>query len=319
MAVNCYVMAATTFTKSGELDEAAFRLSLRRIIAAGVGIFLGSGGGGEGHALEPAELRRIYEIGVEECAGKVSVQANLPDEHTAAATLEQARLALDAGVDVVHLCTLEGRHGMHPTAEELTAYYDDLLAVIKRPVALAVNRQVAGYAPRPRVLAAICRRYSQVVALRISTGTLVGPHDDYVMELRHGIGRDIDCYVQLPASLNALTMGANGVFGAEANLIPQTFRRYVDCYNTGALNDMARAYQELMRFNACAKRWSESSTPRWVKMAMRIFKLPGWEGGLRRPYLMPSDETIEQFKRELLALNLPEINELARAAGLVAS
>jgi hypothetical protein len=50
---------------------------------------------------------------------------------------------------------------------------------------------------------------------------------------------------------------------------------------------------------------------------MKIFKLPGADGGLREPYLMPSDSVIEEFARQALALNIPEINELGRAAGLL--
>lgn len=38
--------------------------------------------------------------------------------------------------------------------------------------------------------------------------------------------------------------------------------------------------------------------------------------GLRKPYLMPGREELETFKDGLLRLGLPEIEELARAAGL---
>ena len=55
---------------------------------------------------------------------------------------------------------------------------------------------------------------------------------------------------------------------------------------------------------------------RWQKMALKVFKLPGGEGGLRKPYLMPSDAEVERFTTGLLALGLTEIDELARAAGL---
>jgi 4-hydroxy-tetrahydrodipicolinate synthase len=314
--VNCYVMTATTFSKTGELDEEGFRQFLRRIIDAKVGIFFGSAGAGEGHALTMDELRRVYRIGVEECRGKVPAQANLPDEHTADATLGHAQIAIEAGIDVVHLCTLEGRHGMQPTDRELIAYYDDLLSVIKHPVALAVNRQVAGYAPKAGVIAEICRRYPQIIGLRLSTTTLSGLHDPYILELKRLIDRDIDCFVQLPASLNALTMGATGVFGAEANIIPKTFRRYVDMYNAKKFDQLGSVYAELMRFNQCFLKWSQFGSARWVKMAMRVFKLPGGEGGPRRPYLMPPDDVVQKFTEDLLKLDIPEIDEMARTAGL---
>ena len=82
-----FVMSATTFAPSGELDEAAFRLWLRRFRDVKIGVYVGSGGNGEGHALTPRELDRVYRIAVEELKGKVPVHANLPEEHTALQTI----------------------------------------------------------------------------------------------------------------------------------------------------------------------------------------------------------------------------------------
>jgi hypothetical protein len=36
---------------------------------------------------------------------------------------------------------------------------------------------------------------------------------------------------------------------------------------------------------------------RWQKMVLKVFKLPGAEGGLRKPYLMPTDESGALYKR----------------------
>jgi hypothetical protein len=50
-------------------------------------------------------------------------------------------------------------------------------------------------------------------------------------------------------------------------------------------------------------------------MAMRGLKLPGGEGGPRRPYLMPPEDEYQAFMDGLLKLGVPEIDEYARAAG----
>ena len=47
---------------------------------------------------------------------------------------------------------------------------------------------------------------------------------------------------------------------------------------------------------------------------MKVLKLPGWEGGLRKPYLMPADDVVRSFADGLLRLGIPEIDEMARAA-----
>src|SRR5262250_2260058 len=105
-----YTMCATVFASDGRFDESAMRRYLRRQIGARLGVYLGSGGTGETHAMSSAELSRLYSVGVEECKGKVPVHANLPEEHTAEQTIAQARIAVAAGVEALHLYTVEGRH-----------------------------------------------------------------------------------------------------------------------------------------------------------------------------------------------------------------
>ena len=43
--------------------------------AAGIGVYLGGGGSGEGYVLSADEARRLLQIGVEELKGKVPVRA----------------------------------------------------------------------------------------------------------------------------------------------------------------------------------------------------------------------------------------------------
>jgi hypothetical protein len=52
---------------------------------------------------------------------------------------------------------------------------------------------------------------------------------------------------------------------------------------------------------------------------MKILQLPGWEGGLRKPYLMPTDDVVRGFAERLLRLGIPEIDAMARAAGVSVS
>jgi len=70
-AVNA--MCVTPFDAHDRLDEAALMVIVDWLAAAGVGIYLGSYGTGEGHLLRPAEIVRLYEIGVEAAAGRVPV------------------------------------------------------------------------------------------------------------------------------------------------------------------------------------------------------------------------------------------------------
>ena len=58
---------ATTFTKSKELDEEAFRKFLQRLVDAKLGVYLASGGSGEGHDLSrdrPWGLPSLMSLGM---------------------------------------------------------------------------------------------------------------------------------------------------------------------------------------------------------------------------------------------------------------
>jgi 4-hydroxy-tetrahydrodipicolinate synthase len=300
---------ATTFTRSGDLDEPAFRAFLQRFVENGLGVYVASGGSGEGHALTRDELRRVYEIGVDVCKGKVQVNANPPEGATAAVSLEHALLAIKTGVDIVNIYGPSAVHGYKPTDAEIVAYYDDILSVVRHPVALAPN-PIIGYTPKPALIADLCRKYSQVVAVNLS-----GQNDTYFIQLQDSLTRDVDIYVQVNGSLHTLKLGAAGLLGAEANVLPKTHRLYIDLYEHGDLDALAKVYADIKRFSQYVAKW-HSAAPRWIKMAMRAFKLPGGEGGLRKPYLNPDEREVDDFAAGLLKLGIPEINELARAAGL---
>jgi 4-hydroxy-tetrahydrodipicolinate synthase len=301
---------ATSFSRSGELDDEAFRQSLQRFVDAKLGVYLASGGSGEGHSLTWDELRRVYRIGVEVCKGKVQVNSNFPEQHTAVASLAHAQLAAEAGVDVVNIYGPAGWHGFRPTDTEYLTYFDRILAEVKHPVALCPN-PVLGYSVKPSVIANICEKYSQVVAINLSG--ISG--DRYFINLKDVLTRDVDIYVAYPGSLHTLDMGATGLLGAEANFIPRTFRRYIDLYEARKFDELSQVYASITRVSQFVEQW-KASTPRWIKLAMRAFKLPGGEGGVREPYLMLEDAEVQRFMIGALRLDVPEINEMAQAAGL---
>jgi dihydrodipicolinate synthase/N-acetylneuraminate lyase len=189
-------------------------------------------------------------------------------------------------------------------------YFDRILAEITHPVALCPN-PVLGYTVKPSVISAICDKYSQVVAINLSG--ISG--DRYFIDLTEVLNRDVDIYVAYPGSLHTLQMGAVGLLGAEANFIPKTFRRYIDLYEDGNFDELGRVYGSITRVSEFVEQW-KASTPRWIKLAMRAFKLPGGQGGVREPYLMLGEAEVQKFMAGALSLNVPEINEMAQVAGL---
>lgn len=292
---------ATTFASDKSVDEEALEQFLERLVTNGHGLYLGSGGSGEGHALSIGELERVYRAGVRVARGKVQANANIPEQHTAANTLMHAEAAIRAGVDVINLYGPTGWHGYRPTDDEVEAYFDAIISQIRHPVALAPN-PVVGYTLEPRQIARVCDKYRQVVAVN-----LAGLAEDYFLALMNLLQRDVEVYVPFQASLETLSLGATGLLGAEANILPATFRRYLDAYSRGDFGLAAQTYSELMIFSEYVKHW-QTASPRWIKMAMTVLALPGAAGGVRAPYVDACQEELSRFEAGLRQLGVVEIS-----------
>jgi 4-hydroxy-tetrahydrodipicolinate synthase len=301
-----FSMAATPFTASGEVDEASLRAGLRRMVEAGVGVYLGSGGAGEGHALRPAELRRVYEIGVEECKGRVPVHANPPEPRTGAAMLDLARHAVAANVDVVQLYPMDAGHAMRPTTAEQEVYYRDLLDAIGHPVALSVHVH-AGYMAPVALLAKLCQTYSQIVAINV-----IGTPVSYFVELRDAIDARVGLNVRLINAIEGYALGARGFLAAEPNLTPRLCRSIVDRVAANDVTGAGASLAQLVRLASIVNRWAPS-TARWVKMAMKVLDLPGGRGGLRKPYLMPPAVELNDMAAGIAALRIEELGACEKA------
>ena len=76
----------------------------------------------------------------------------------------------------------------------------------------------------------MCATYPQVVAVN-----LAGLNDAYFIELKDALTRDVDVFVPITTSLHTLPLGAAGLLAAHANVIPLTFRAYLDAYEQNDL------------------------------------------------------------------------------------
>ena len=72
----------------------------------------------------------------------------------------------------------------------------------------------------------------------------------------------------MPTSMTGLTLGADGVFGSELNVVPKTYRAYLDAWLAHDVLAIRTAYANLRRCGQYLNRWGPSN-PRWIKMAMR--------------------------------------------------
>jgi 4-hydroxy-tetrahydrodipicolinate synthase len=311
--VTVYNMIATPFDANLRIDIASLEELADRMCRSNVGIYLGSGGAGEGHTLSVGELRQLYRAGVAACAGRVPVAANPREPRTATEMLELATVAAEEGVDVVQLYCLDAGHGMVPTAAELERYYRFILDRLEHPVALSLHMYYRYQIPAEFV-ADLCATYAQIEAINV-----IQPIDSF-LDVQDAIatrGVAPRLYSWMGTLVEGLYAGSHGFLAAEPNIIPATMRSLTDAILTGDYLAAAELYVFAARFRRIVEQWAPS-TARWVKMALQVLHLPGGNGVLREPYCLPGAAELASMRRQFDALAVEEVeweNAMARAAG----
>jgi len=294
-------MAVTLFTADGSLDEESFRLHLRRLVDAGVGVFVASPGSGEGYALSPAETRRLCEIAVEECKGEVPVYANLREGRTAEETIALAREAIAAEVDLIQIYNVDRSHSFVPTEREQEAYFRECLDALDYPISLAPGSPaIATGSPSVELLARLCQDYPQIESFHLGTDTMA-----YLIRARDVLPESVEVWVGMASGLQGLALGGSAIMAMEPNVIPHTCRMLVRAFAAGNVELASDAAKRIRRFTTVLDKWSPHR-PRALKMALNVLGLPGGDSSLRKPYLMPGSEALDEMRTAFEALGVAD-------------
>jgi 4-hydroxy-tetrahydrodipicolinate synthase len=292
-------MCVTPFDGDDRLDEVALATLVDGLASAGVGIYLGSYGTGEGHLLRSEEITRIYQIGVESAAGRVPVYGAALGFTSTESVIEAARQAVDCGVDAVQIHPPRpGPIAITPRPAELERFYADVLGAVTTPVHLTNQVVMVGYALPVALVVNLLATYPQVTAVNTSD-----PDLGAVVALIRAVADHTDVYVGIVAQLaTALAAGGTGALCFEADVAPDLCRRVVDAYRDGDVARFSSAFVALLRLNEILSRFGN---PRSVKAAMRLVGLPA--GALRRPYLELDSDEVDAIAAVLdeLALSKP--------------
>jgi 4-hydroxy-tetrahydrodipicolinate synthase len=272
-----HAMAATPFHPDGGIDEAALGTCVAHLAAAGVGIYLGSYGTGEGHLLHDDEIARLYAVGVDAAAGRAPVFAAAIGFTDTDRVIEQAHAALAAGVDAVQIHPPRpGPIAIRPRPNELARFYDDVLHEVTGPVHLTNQVVMSGYALPLDLLEHLVTTYDQVVALNTSDQSSSA---SAIVVQR--LSPHVPVYVGVVSQLvTALALGGAGALCFEADVAPALCLEVVRRFRAGDVEGLRREFTRLLRLNAVL---SQYQNPRSVKAAMRHLGLPA--GAVRRPYL----------------------------------
>jgi len=281
----------TPLDQRDRLNEAALRRLVRFVIAGGVHGVFATGSQGEFWAFTREEKRRIWEVVVEETAGRVPVYAGTCAVSTRE-TVALTRAAERAGVDAVSILT---PFFVTPSQQELYDHYRVVAEATSLPVVLYTNPDRTGVTIPPETLSRLAE-IPNIVGIKDSSGDLaltaayikaVPPQFTVLM------GRDT-------LILDGLLCGTKGAIAATANVVPALVVRIYEAFAAG---DQAAARQAQEELTPLRQAFSWGTFPVVIKEALNLI---GMEAGPARAPVGP----LPPEKREQLAAVLRRMGAL---------
>jgi 4-hydroxy-tetrahydrodipicolinate synthase len=269
------------------------------MVGAGIGVYVGGGGSGEGFVLTPFERRRVLEIAAEELSGRVPFRSMGVETRSADEMVEYARVAQSVGVDAAQIYSLDLGHGHLPTQDEILEYLIDVLSATTVPAVLSTHQSV-GYRISVDSIARIVDRFDHVVGVNCTHGDVA-----YLAAIVDAVGAKVDVHVGGPLqALTALALGANGFLSSEANLAPHLCMAVIAAYEQGAGTDLFVAFGRLARLSTALY---GAGGIRATKAVLNRIGLPG--GYPRKPQLPVPDATVEGLMTVIDDLRIRDLED----------
>lgn len=295
-----FVISLTPFAQDGSLHEEELRAHLRRLGAAGIGVYVGGSGSGEGYVLSASERRRILEIAHEELSGKVPVRAMGVEPRSAQEMIAYGEEVARAGLDAMQIYSLDLGHGYRPRRDELDAYLAGVLDAVSIPVVLS-SHQAMGYEIPPDLVAQLIESYPHVIGINFTN-----PDVSALVRMLDAVDGRIDLHVGGPMqAITALALGAQGYLSSEGNLAPRLCVSLIDRHQKGDLPGRDEAFAKLLRLFAATQQGGGLSA---AKGALCELGLPG--GRPRSPRLPVSDSVAKRLARVFEELGLRDVEAL---------
>lgn len=274
-APSTLVISLTPFDEHDRLDVDAYRQHLRRMRDAGIGVYVGGGGSGEGYTLTRDETEVVLRVAAEELNGHVPVRAMGVEPRSASDMVQLANVVADAGLDSMQVYSLDPGHGRMPRPDELETYFCDILDALPVQAVLSTHQSVGYWLPIDAMVRLV-DRYDNIIGINVTNNDVT-----YLVRVIDAVGDRIEIHVGgAMHGLTALALGANGFLTSEANLAPKLTQSVIDHWTAGDLAGAADAFARVLRlYAAMANVGGVSGT----KAALNQLGLPG--GYPRKPRL----------------------------------
>jgi dihydrodipicolinate synthase/N-acetylneuraminate lyase len=284
-------MSVTPFDVHDRVDDEALSSLVDHIASAGVTVYLGSYGSGEGHLLRADEIDHLYEIGAAAAAGRAPVVASALGFAATDSVIGDATRATKHGVDAVQIHPPRpGPTAIRPRIAELERYYEDVLNAVTTPIFLTTQTVMVGYQVPIGLVSDLVSHYDQIVAVNCSD-----PDPRYLASIIESCRLTVPVYTGMLAQLPlALALGGAGSLCFEADIAPKLCMEICRSAFAGDAQTMHAMFGRAWKLNDIL---SKFQNPRSVKAALTAAGLPG--GYLRRPYLPLEDMEVDEITQVL--------------------
>ncbi|MDZ5454353.1 dihydrodipicolinate synthase family protein [Labrys sp. ZIDIC5] len=275
----------TPFTKSGDIDEAAFRNIVKFNLKKKVhGVCVG-GSSGEGHTLTFEEFVRLMEITVEEVDGKIPVLAGIIANSTREAVRRSQAIS---HLSIQGLQVTPVHYVFKPDDNATFEHFKTLTSATDVPV--IIYNVVPWNYLSPSLLIRLMKELPGVQAVKQSAGDLKAMAD-----LMIGVPDGCKVYTAVDALLYpSFALGCHGTIAANPAAVPGVCIALWNAVQRGEHNRAREIHEALLRF------WNAIYADNLPANIKTSIALQGTEAGLPR---MPMPETtpaqLENIKREL--------------------
>ena len=280
----------TPVTEQDEINKPALRKLTDYLIDGGIHGVFAIGSQGEFWGFTAQEKRQVWEVVVEQAAGRVPVYAG-----TAAATTREAiqltQSAEECGVDAVSILT---PYFISPNENELYDHYKAIAEATSLPIVLYSNPARTGVGISPKLISRLSE-IENIVGIKDSSGDVQltmqyidQTADDFAILM----GRDTLIYV-------GLLIGAKGAIAATGNVVPGLVAQIYDRFISGD-HEGAREAQEALAPLRHAFAWG--TFPVVIKEAVDLIGLEA--GPARMPVGPMSPEQRERLREVLKGMDV---------------
>lgn len=271
-------VTVTLFKDNGEIDYANAEKHIEQLIASGVHGLLPLGATGEFAALSMQERKEYAEFVMKLVDGRVPVMIGAVSMNTED-TIEICDHAKSINADAVMILPSPG---LHPSQDEIYAYYKEISEKISIPVMLYNNPGSCGVDIEPETLAKLVK-LPHMEYLKESTGDImrltraIDAHEDQITTF---------CGCESLA-FESFVMGAKGWICVFANMAP---KMSVELFNLVTEKKDLESARKLYRKMLPVLRITEETGQLWQVVKYVMSKQGFGTGALRSPRLPISDD-----------------------------